>query len=110
MTLAQLAECCRAAEQGRPDAAAQAAIGACDDQDAEVLEALMRYGGLGDAEINDFMDRHDQCYLIRVPRLGEFWIAPLSAWAQLPAGAVVVSPRGLKALGLGLVRALGVAA
>jgi len=38
----RLADLCRTAEQGRPDVAAQAAIGECDDQDAEVLEAVMR--------------------------------------------------------------------
>ena len=111
MDLAQLVEFARAAEQGQADRAAQAAIGACADADAGVLEALMRYAAaVPDAEVEDFLVRHDQCYQIRVPRLGDFWLAPLSAWAQLPAGARVVSPRGLKALGLALIRALGVAA
>jgi len=104
----RLADLCRTAEQGRPDVAAQAAIGECDDQDAEVLEAVMRYSALPDAELVDFEERAGSCWLVRVPRVGEFWLAPLSAWSQLPAGAVVVSPRGLKALGTALVRALGV--
>jgi len=68
----------------------------------------MRYSGLLDREVEDFEERCGYCWLVRIPRVGEFWLAPLSAWGQLPAGAVVVSPRGLKALGVALVRALGV--
>ena len=103
MTLAQLAEFARAAESGRAPLAARAAVAACGDAAAGVLGALMRYARLSDAEVDDFLGRHDRCYQIRVPRLGDFWLAPLAAWAQLPAGATVISPRGLKALGVALV-------
>ena len=103
MTLAQLAECARVAEQGNSQAAARAAIGACGDSDADLLGSIMRYAMLADEDVDDFMDRHDQCYQIKIPRYGSFWLAPLSAWSQLPSGAVVISPRGLKALAVAVV-------
>src|SRR3990167_6921127 len=83
----RLADLCRTAEQGRPDVAAQAAIGECDDQDAEVLEAVMRYSVLPDAELVDFEERAGSCWLVRVPRVGGVWLAPLSAWGPVPARA-----------------------
>src|SRR3989304_1206024 len=83
----RLAGLCRTAEQGRPDVAAQAAIGECDDQDAEVLEAVMRYSVLPDAELVDFEERAGSCWLVRVPRVGEFWLAPPSARGRPPARA-----------------------
>ncbi len=99
VTPGKFAELAGAAERGQADRAAQAAIGACDDLDAGVLEALMRYAAaVKEVDVEGFHSDHDRCYQVRAPHLGDFWIAPLSAWAHLPDGAIVVSPRGLRAL------------
>ena len=55
-----------------------------------------------DDDIERFHTAHDWCYCIRVPQLGDIWLAPLEYWADLPAGAAVISPRGMKALGAAL--------
>jgi len=104
MTLVQLAECARAAEQGNAQLAARAVIKTCD---VNLLHSIKGFAKMADEDVSDFMDRHDQCYQIKVPRLGAFWLAPLSAWSQLPSGAVVMSPRGLKALAVAVVREIG---
>ena len=101
---AALAECARAAEQGQPAAAARALLRQCGDSDAPALEALMRLSTLADRDVERFHRDHEWCYCIRVPGLGDFWLAPLECWADLPAGAAVMSPRGMKALGTALAK------
>ena len=106
MTPTVLAECARVAEQGRPREAARALLQRSGDVDADALQALMRLSVLTDEDVERFHTEHDLCYCIRVPGLGEFWLAPLECWAELPYGAAVVSPRGIKALGTALAQEL----
>lgn len=103
VTLPFLAECARAAEDGNAGRAAEVLLRRAGDADVETVEALMRYALVDQADVDRFHDEGSEVCCIRVPRLGEFWLAPLECWTQLPSGATVISPRGLRSLGRALV-------
>ena len=101
---AVLAEHTRLAEQGDPADAARALLKGCVDDDVLAVEAIMRFAArITDADVERFHSEGEQAYCIQVPGLGDVWLSPLSAWAELPTRAHIVSPRGLKALGDALV-------
>lgn len=106
ITLGLLAECARVAETGDPVRAAEELLRRAEDADASTVEAVMRYSALDAADAERFCKEATEVACVRVERLGEFWLAPLDCWAQLPSGACVISPRGLRALGLAVVEAM----
>lgn len=106
ITLGLLAECARVAETGDPCLAADELLRRAEDADAPIVEAVMRYSALDAGDAERFCNEVREVACIRVERLGEFWLAPLDCWAQLPSGATVISPRGLRALGRAVVEAV----
>lgn len=106
MNVRRLAEYARMAELGRAADAARACLAEATDADAGLVESAMRYSLTSSDDVDDFHRAHDRAYCVRVPNGEEFWLAPLGAWADLPAGATVLSPRGLRALGCALAEAV----
>lgn len=86
--------------------AAEELLRRAEDADVLIVEAVMRYSALDAADAERFCRETTEVACVRVERLGEFWLAPLDCWSQLPSGATVISPRGLRALGLAVVEAM----
>lgn len=106
MTLRRLAEYALRAEDGAASDAARAMLAAATDDDEAVIEGVMRYALVSLEDVEHFHSSDPYAYCVRTSGGQSFWLAPLECWAQLPSGATVMSPRGLRALGAALAEAL----